>query len=88
MVQTCQTVGMPGCCGPLMELIMNLAEVLKLTQVYEGYNCTERLVKLDQTLLVPDVMHDMPVVVIDSDEQRQAVTGSDGQQWAVTGSDG
>jgi putative ATPase len=60
-LHTCQTVGMPGCRGPLTELVTYLAEAPKSTQAYEGYNRAERLVKRDPTLLVPIAMRDMPV---------------------------
>ncbi|KAH9985467.1 DNA polymerase III, clamp loader complex, gamma/delta/delta subunit [Russula vinacea] len=60
-LQTCQTVGMPGCRAPLAELVMYLAGAPKSTRAYEGYNRAERLVKRDPTLLVPIAMRDMPV---------------------------
>jgi putative ATPase len=60
-LQTCQTVGMPGCRAPLAELVTYLAEAPKSTRAYEGYNRAERLVKRDSTLLVPIAMRDKPV---------------------------
>lgn len=60
-LQTCQTVGMPGCRVPLTELVTYLAEAPKSTRAYEGYNSAERLVKRDPTLLVPMAMRDIPV---------------------------
>ena len=64
-MQTCQTVGMPGCHGPLAELVTYLAEAPKSTRAYEGYNRAERLVKRNPTLLVPITMRDMPVGVME-----------------------
>lgn len=60
-LQTCQTVGMPGCRTPLAELVTYLAEAPKSTRAYEGYNHAERLVKRDPTLPVPIAMRDIPV---------------------------
>ncbi|KAH9969947.1 P-loop containing nucleoside triphosphate hydrolase protein [Russula compacta] len=70
-LQTCQTVGMPGCRVPLAELVTYLAKAPKSTRAYEGYNRAERLVKRDPTLLVPIAMCDMPagaMEAIGSDE--------------------
>ncbi len=52
---------MPGCRGPLAELVMYLAEAPKSTRAYEGYNRAERLVKRDPTLFVPIAMRDIPI---------------------------
>jgi len=60
-LQTCRTVGMPGCRAPLAELVTYLAEAPKSTRAYEGYNRAERLVKRDPTLLVPIAMRDIPI---------------------------
>lgn len=65
-LQTCQTVGMPGCRVPLAELVTYLAEAPKSTRAYEGYNRAERLVKRDPTLLVPIAMRDMPVGMMEA----------------------
>jgi putative ATPase len=65
-LQTCQTVGMPGCRVPLAELVTYLAKAPKSTRAYEGYNRAERLVKRDPTLLVPIAMRDMPVDVMEA----------------------
>ena len=64
-LQTCQTVGMPGCRTPLAELVTYLAEAPKSTRAYEGYNHAERLVKRDATLLVPIAMRDIPVELME-----------------------
>ena len=65
-MQTCQTVGMPGCRVPLAELVTYLAEAPKSTRAYEGYSRAERLVKRDPTLLVPIAMRDMPAGVVEA----------------------
>jgi putative ATPase len=54
-------MGMPGCHGPLGELVTYLAEAPKSTRAYEGYNRAERLMKRDPTLFVPISMRDIPV---------------------------
>jgi putative ATPase len=56
---------MPGCRAPLTELVTYLAEALKSTRAYEGYNSAERLVKRDPTLLVPIAMRDIPVQTLE-----------------------
>jgi len=63
---------MPGCRGPLTELVTYLAEAPKSTRAYEGYNRAERLVKRDPTLLVPIVMRDMPMVAMEAMGDSQA----------------
>ena len=59
-------MGMPGCHGPLAELVTYLAEAPKSTRAYEGYNRAERLVKRDPTLFIPISMRDMPVRVMEA----------------------
>jgi len=83
-LQTCQTVGMPGCRGPLTELVTYLAEAPKSTRAYEGYNRAERLVKRDPTLLVPIVMRDMPVMAMEAMGDIQAYKYNPGYRCAVS----
>ena len=71
-LQTCQTVGMPGCRGPLTELVTYLAEAPKSTRAYEGYNRAERLVKRDPTLLIPIAMRDMAAAAMEEMGNSQA----------------
>jgi len=59
-LQTCQSIGVPGCRDALAELVVYLAKAPKSTRAYEGYNRAERLVKRDPTLPVPIAMRDMP----------------------------
>ena len=58
-LQTCLTVGMPGCRTPLAELIAYLSDAPKSTRSYEGYNRAEELAKRDLALLVPIAMRDI-----------------------------
>lgn len=65
-LQTCQTVGMPGCRAPLAELVTYLAEAPKSTRSYEGYNRAEELAKRDLGLLVPIAMREIPASVMEA----------------------
>jgi len=75
---------MPGCRGPLTELVTYLAEAPKSTRAYEGYNRAERLVKRDPTLLVPIVMRDMPVMAMEAMGDIQAYKYNPGYRCAVS----
>jgi putative ATPase len=86
---------MPGCRGPLTELVTYLAEAPKSTQAYEGYNRAERLVKRDPTLLVPIAMRDMPVEAMEmmgegeaykfQPEYRCVMSRLPNMEWSVNG---
>lgn len=65
-LQTCQTVGMPGCRAPLAELVTYLAEAPKSTRSYEGYNRAEEFAKRDLGLLVPIAMREIPASVMEA----------------------
>ena len=75
---------MPGCRGPLTELVTYLAEAPKSTRAYEGYNRAERLVKRDPTLLVPIAMRDMPVVAMEAMGDNQAYKYNPEYRYAVS----
>ena len=83
-LQTCRTVGMPGCRGPLTELITYLAEAPKSTRSYEGYKRAERLAKRDPTLLVPIAMRDMPVAAMEAMGDSQAYKYNPEYRYAVS----